>query len=67
MMEVTAPPFRLLFSQAGSVRAKQVYDLVTTYIRAGENTIGKNTYFYTVEHLCKTLKKKDIQKQETLF
>ena len=49
MMEVTAPPFRLLFSQAGSVRAKQVYDLVTTYIRAGENTIGKNTYFYTVE------------------
>ena len=49
MREGTAPLFRLLFSQTESVRAKQVYDLVTTYIRAGENTIGKNTYFYTVE------------------
>jgi hypothetical protein len=49
MREGTAPLFRLLFSQTESVRAKQVYDLVTTYIRAGENTIGKNTYFLTKE------------------
>jgi len=37
-----APHCRLLFSQAGSAGAKQVYELITTYIRAGENTIGKN-------------------------
>ena len=49
MREGTAPPLRLLFLQAGSICANQVYDLVTTYIRASENTIGKNTYFYTVE------------------
>jgi len=36
-------------SQSEIVETKQVYELFITYIRAGENTIGKNTYFYAIE------------------
>jgi len=33
-------------SQAEIVETKQVYELFITYIRAGENTIGKSPYLF---------------------